>query len=59
MDQYVGSYEVQTLLGSGIPIVEGLRLAHVERGTYYFVCLPLAIHGLEAAPARAILLPLS
>lgn len=49
----------KTLLGSQIPIVEGLRLGHVDCGrSYYFVCLPLAIQGLEAAPARAVLLPL-
>lgn len=49
----------QTLLGSNIPIIEGLRLAHVEaEREYHFVCLPLAIRGLEAAPARAVLIPL-
>lgn len=39
-----------------IPIVEGLRLKGVEAGFYQFICLPLAIVGLEAACARAILI---
>lgn len=45
-----------TLFQKDIPIIEGLRLAHVMEGYYFFVCLPLAIVGLEAAPARAILI---
>ena len=44
------------LLGQGIPIVEGLRLKHVRAGNYMFLCLPLHIIGLEAAPARAVLI---
>ncbi len=44
------------LLGTGVIIIEGLRLAHVEAGKYFLCCLPLAIQGGDAAPARAILL---
>lgn len=44
------------LLSAGIPIIEGLRLADVAQGRYEFVCLPLAVQGIEAAPARAILI---
>ena len=44
------------LLECDIPIIEGLRLAHVEPGEYFFCCLPLALEGLEAAPARAVLM---
>lgn len=44
------------LMKKNIPIIEGLRLNHVKEGTYFFICLPLAIQGLEAAPARAILI---
>lgn len=44
------------LLGNDVPIIEGLRLSHVKEGFYFFVCLPLSIVGLEAAPARAILI---
>lgn len=43
-------------LEKNIPIIEGLRLAHVAPGRYELYCLPLAIIGLEAAPARAILI---
>ncbi len=44
-----------TLMNNNIAIVEGLRLEHVEPGEYQMYCLPLKIMGLEAAPARAIL----
>ncbi len=44
------------LLAHNIPIIEGLRLEHVLPGEYTLICLPLAIVGLEAAPARAILI---
>ena len=39
-----------------IPIIEGLRLGHVDAGTYFLWCLPLSVIGAEAAPARALLL---
>ena len=45
-----------TLLGANIPIIEGLRLSQVSPGAYTFICLPLALQGLDGAPARAILL---
>ncbi len=60
----------ETLLQHNIPIIEGLRLAHApglttkenssraHQGIYYLVCLPLRVEGIEAAPARAILLPI-
>lgn len=44
------------LLEKNISIVEGLRLGHVQAGKYFFCCLPLALAGLEAAPARALLM---
>lgn len=43
------------LLQEEIPIIEGLRLAHVQEGYYSFICLPLAVQGIDGAPARAIL----
>ena len=43
------------LLRSGIPIIEGLRLGHVNPGKYNLYCLPIKVTGCEAAPARAIL----
>jgi arylformamidase len=46
----------RTLMEADVVIIEGLRLSHVAAGTYFLVCLPLALIGLEAAPARAILM---
>jgi len=46
----------EILMNADIVIVEGLRLGHVKAGEYWCVCLPLNVVGLEAAPARAILL---
>ncbi len=45
-----------TLMKADIAIIEGVRLYHVPAGHYFMICLPLAIIGLEAAPARAILM---
>ncbi|OGB84105.1 hypothetical protein A3F66_02825 [candidate division TM6 bacterium RIFCSPHIGHO2_12_FULL_32_22] len=45
-----------TLLESGIPIIEGLRLQNVEAGKYKLICMPLLIEGADAAPARACLI---
>ncbi len=45
------------LLNSGIWILEGLRLAEVPEGDYILALMPLKIKGVEALPARAILLP--
>lgn len=44
-----------TLFEHNIVIIEGLRLKDVQPGCYELYCLPLAVHGLEAAPARAVL----
>lgn len=43
------------LLQNNIPIIEGLRLADVQPGTYQLYCLPLNIPGIDGVPARAIL----
>lgn len=52
------THEVHTMLmKADIAIIEGLRLGHVQAGSYFLVCLPLLLLGLEAAPARAVLLP--
>lgn len=45
-----------TLFHADVVIIEGLRLGHVQAGDYFLVCLPLALMGLDAAPARAILM---
>lgn len=47
-----------TLLGAGIVIIEGLRLSDVQPGWHDMMCLPLALDGAEAAPARVALRPL-
>jgi len=46
----------KTLIRADIPIIEGLRLRGVEEGEYILFCLPLKLVGLDAAPARALLL---
>ncbi len=43
------------LLGSGIVILEGLRLKDIKEDIYDLYCLPLKIRDVEAAPVRAIL----
>jgi arylformamidase len=45
----------QTLLGKGIPIVEGLQLDNIRAGDYDLIVLPMKVGGHEGAPARAIL----
>jgi arylformamidase len=59
----------KTLLGGGVAVIEGLRLAGVKtvdleeevigarEGNYTLACLFLRLNGVEAAPARAVLLP--
>jgi arylformamidase len=44
------------LLGAGVCILEGLDLRAVGPGQYRLICLPLRLVGVEAAPARALLL---
>jgi arylformamidase len=44
-----------TLLTSGVIILEGVNLSHVQPGAYYLYCLPLNLLGSDGAPARAIL----
>jgi arylformamidase len=44
------------LLGSNIPILEGLRLKDIEEGEYFLIAPPIKILNVEAAPARAILI---
>ena len=49
----------RALLGKGIPIVEGMDLRNVPPGEYDLIVLPLKVAGHEAAPARALLRPLT
>jgi arylformamidase len=46
----------ENLMHADVAIIEGLRLGHVQAGNYLFVGLPLNVIGVEAAPARAILI---
>ena len=46
----------RTLLENDVVIVEGLSLGGIPPGEYDFICLPLRLEGIDAAPARAILL---
>jgi arylformamidase len=45
----------RALLERGVVIVEGLDLSEPAPGEYQFLCLPLRLTGLDAAPARAVL----
>jgi len=45
----------RTLLGHGIPLLEGLLLASVRPGSYELECLPLKIRDGDGGPARAAL----
>jgi len=47
------------LLHNEITVVEGLRLFDAAPGVYFFFCLPINVIGIEAAPARAVLLDVS
>lgn len=49
----------RTLLGKGIPIVEGLSLETVTAGDYELIVLPIKVGGHEGAPARAVLRKIS
>ena len=46
----------ETLLASGVVILEGLDLRQVPPGEYFLVCAPLNVVGAEGAPARAFLI---
>jgi arylformamidase len=45
----------RTLLGKGIPIVEGLLLTNAPAGDYDLIVLPIKVGAHEGAPARAVL----
>ena len=46
----------ETLLASGVVILEGLDLRQVPPGEYLLVCAPLNVVGAEGAPARVFLI---
>jgi arylformamidase len=45
----------EILLKEGVFILEGINLSEVKQGHYALYCLPLNLHGVDGAPARAIL----
>jgi len=45
----------KTLLGY-VTLFEGLNLKETAEKDYYFIGLPLKIHGIDGVPARAILI---
>lgn len=58
VQKYKDNPEVhRVLLGAEVVVIEGLDLSRVKPAYYDLICLPLKFVGLEAAPARAILLP--
>ena len=46
------------LLGSGIVLLEGIRLGDVPEGEYFLSAAPLSLGGSDGAPCRAILIKL-
>ncbi len=54
---YGGNGEVhELLLGAGVIVLEGLRLAAVPPGDYQLICAPLKLAGADGAPARVFLI---
>ncbi len=49
----------RVLLHHNITVIAGIRLYGVAAGVYFFFSLPLFVVGIEAAPARTILLDVS
>ena len=46
------------LLGAGVILLEGVRLAEVSEGVYFLNAAPLNLSGADGAPCRAILMDL-
>lgn len=46
----------QSLLSSGVALLEGIRLSEVEVGVYFLNAAPLKLAGSDGAPCRAILI---
>ena len=46
------------LSAAGVATIELIDLSAVDAGLYELICLPIPITGAEAAPARAVLVPL-
>lgn len=46
------------LLGAGVVLLEGIRLAHVPEGMYLLNAAPINLGGADGAPCRALLMEL-
>ena len=46
----------QVLLGAGVVLLEGVRLAEVPEGVYFLNAAPLNLSGADGSPCRAILM---
>ena len=44
------------LLGAGVVLLEGIRLAEVEEGRYFLCAAPLNLSGADGSPCRAFLI---
>ena len=44
------------LLGAGIVLLEGIRLAAVSEGVYFLNAAPLNLSGADGSPCRAVLI---
>lgn len=44
------------LLGAGVVLLEGIRLAEVSEGVYFLNAAPLNLSGADGAPCRAVLI---
>ena len=44
------------LLGAGVILLEGIRLAEVTQGAYFLSAAPLNLSGADGSPCRAVLL---
>lgn len=47
------------LLGAGVILLEGVRLAHVPDGMYWLSAAPLCLGGADGAPCRAVLMDIN
>lgn len=45
------------LLGAGVVLLEGVRLAELSEGVYFLSAAPLNLSGADGSPCRAVLIP--
>ena len=44
------------MLGAGVVLLEGIRLAEVSEGVYFLNAAPLNLSGADGSPCRAVLI---